>query len=245
MSEETTPETPELSPVEQEAVAHGWKPKEQFDDSTGKKWRTADEFMDRKPLFDKIDEQHRKLKDLEKGLNALSEHNKRIEQSAYDRALTALRSERKEALEEGDLVKAEELRDRMDEIKEQVRQVPQTKQPDPYFETWVEKNTWYTQDRDMKAYADGLAAQLISEGVTDPSVGLPQVERKVREMFPTKFRNPNKDLPGLESGKGKVKPDGFRLTEMEERVINQMLKAKAPITREEYVAQIKKSRGVE
>ena len=60
MTDEAKQEAPEqvqevqLSEVEIQAMEHGWKPKEQFDESSGKKWRSAEEFMDRKSLFDKI-----------------------------------------------------------------------------------------------------------------------------------------------------------------------------------------------
>lgn len=240
-------EAPQPSEIELEAMAHGWRPKEEFDESSGKKWRTAEEFMDRKPLFDKIDEQHRRLKTLEQGLNALAQHNKKIEESAYVRALNELKKERKLALEEGDLVKAEEIRDRIDEVKEQSQAQPAPQQPqnDPRFEAWVEKNKWYTTDPMLKKFADGVAFDLRGQGVNDPVEFLNSIEREVRTTFPQKFRNPNKDLaPGMESGRGKAKSDGFSLSADEERMINQMIKAGAPISREEYVAQLKAQRGV-
>lgn len=246
VKEEVKQTEPQYSEIELQAMEHGWKPKEEFDESTGKKWRSAEEFMDRKSLFDKIDEQHRKIKDLSKGLNALAEHNKKIEQSAYERALRELRAERKQALEEGDLVKAEEIRDRIDEVKEEQRKqpVPQTNVVNTSFEQWVAQNKWYESDPDMRAYADGYAQQLVGNGVTDPSVALPQIERKVREVFAAKFRNPNKDrAPSLETGKARSKADSFVMTREEEKVMNQLIAAGAPITREDYISQLKKSRG--
>lgn len=248
MSENTEQTPQEPSAIEQEAMENGWRPKEEFEaneENKGKKWRTAEEFMDRKPLFDKIDEQHRRLRDLEKGLNALAEHNKKIEASAYERALRELRNERKVALEEGDLVKAEEIRDRIDEVKEAQKQEvkPQPVQND-YAAAWVQKNEWYLKDPDMKAYADGLATQLLNEGIRDPAEALPKIERKVREMFASKFRNPNKErAPAVESAGGKQKADTFKLTSKEEEMMNFMLKAGAPISREDYIKQIKASRG--
>lgn len=246
---ETTP--PQLSEVEQTALEHGWKPEEEFKAdpaNEGKKWRTAEDFMDRKSLFDKIDSYHRKVKDLEKGMNALAQHNSKIEQSAYERALRELRNERKAALEEGDLVKAEEIRDRIDEIKEQTKQpAPTAVQPtNPVFDAWVAKNQWYTEDRKMQAFADGLANQLIAEGIRNPQEIFAAVEREVRDTFPTKFRNPRKDTaPSLDvSGKKAPASEGFKLTPTEEKIMNDMIRAGAPISKEEYIKQIKESRGV-
>lgn len=246
---ENAEETPQVSAIEQEAMEHGWRPKEEFEaveENKGKKWRSAEEFMDRKSLFDKIDEQHRKIKDLQKGVSALSEHNKKIEASAYERALRELRAERKAALEEGDIVKAEEIRDRIDEVKDKQREEPkQQVQSSEFVTEWIDRNEWYKKDPDMKAYADGLASQLFSQGIKDPEEALPKIERKVREMFASKFRNPNKDTaPSVEGNKGgKAKADSFKLTAQEEQMMNHMIRAGAPITKEEYIKQVKALRG--
>lgn len=239
----------EPTEVELQAAELGWKPEEEFKAdpaNEGKKWRTAEDFMDRKSLFDKIDSYHRKVKDLEKGIQSLSQHNATIEQSAYERALRELRSERKQALEEGDVVRAEEIRDRIDEVKEQQKTAQPQPQPgvNPEFLAWVNNNKWYENDPDMRAFADGYATQLISQGVRDPQQALPLLEKKVREVFAAKFRNPNKDrAPSLDSGKGKVKSDGFSLTPDEEKIMTNMIRAGVPISKEEYIAQIKASRG--
>lgn len=241
---------PQLSEVEQQALEYGWKPEDEFKAdpaNEGKKWRTAEDFMDRKSLFDKIDSYHRKVKDLEKGMNALAQHNSKIEKSAYERALRELRNERKAALEEGDLVKAEEIRDRIDEIKEQTATPPVVQpQTNPVFDAWVAKNQWYVEDRKMQAFADGLANQMIADGVKDPHEVFAAVEREVRETFPTKFRNPRKDTaPNLDvSAKKAAASDGFKLTPQEEKIMQDMIRAGAPISKEEYIKQIKESRGV-
>jgi len=245
-------QAPVITEVEQQALSLGWKPEEEFKAdpaNEGKKWRTAEDFMDRKSLFDKIDEVKRRNRDLERGLHSLAEHNKRIEQSSYERALRELRNERKLALEENDLVKAEELRDRIDEVREQQRAVKETQPVAPAvneeFVAWVQNNKWYETDVDMKAFADGYAATLWNQGVQSRAEALPMIERKVREVFASKFRNPNKNLaPSLESGKGKAKSDSFSLTPEEEKIMNNMIRAGSPISREEYIKQIKASRGV-
>ncbi len=250
-NQEQTPQEPQLSPVEQEALSLGWKPEEEFKAdpaNEGKKWRTAEDFMDRKSLFDKIDSYHRQVRDLQKGIKSLAEHNQKIEKSAYERALKELRAEKRQALENGDVIRADELDERIDEIKEQHRAVPPPQpepQLNPEFVAWVANNKWYETDVDMRAYADGYAQQLLQQGILSPEKALPMIERKVREVFSQKFRNPNKDrAPSLETGKGSRRADTFVLTAQEEKIMNDVIRAGAPITREEYIKQIKESRGV-
>jgi protein-arginine kinase activator protein McsA len=245
----------ELNPVEEQARALGWKPKEEFEadpNNAGKKWRTAEDFMDRKSLFDRLDSYNKEVRDLKRGIAALSEHNKKIERLAYEKALRELREERAKAIEEQDLERVEAIRDRMEELKEQHKiaqstpPAPQSAEQDPRFIQWVENNKWYKTDEDMRVFAEGYAIHLWNTGVRDPETALPMIEKKVKEIFPTKFRNPNKDrASSLEGGQRKEskKSEDFKLTEAEERILTNMLRAGAPITREEYIKQLKETRS--
>jgi len=245
MSEET-PVQPELSPIEQEAVSQGWKPKEQFDAdpaNEGKKWRSAELFLELTPLFSKIDDLHKQNKNLEKGIKTLSDHNKKIEVLAFQRALEKLNKERKEAIANGDLEKVEEIRDRIDELKNTpaTPEVQTSVEVPQEFTDWQSRNRWYTSDQEMRTFADGYGTSLARGGMR-PDAVLAAVEKRIKEVYPDRFRNPNKDkAPSVEGGKGKgSKGESLpQLTEMEERVLNTMLKAGAPISREEYIKQIR------
>jgi hypothetical protein len=249
MSENDTPEVPE---VEVQALEHGWQPEEDFKadpKNANKKWRSADEFMDRKSLFDKIEEQHKQIRDLKKGVDTLTQHNKVIEQSAYERAQKELRAERKQALADGDIAKAEELRDKIDDIKAQqqdARTIPQGQTEHPEFTQFKQVNPWYEKDVKMTAWADGMGALLARQGHT-PGEVLSRLNKLAREEFPEKFvtRNPNKnDAPAVgQTSSKRTGADTFRLTADEEKVMNTLIRAGAKISPEEYKAQIKKSKG--
>ena len=242
---------PEFSEVEQEAMQHGWKPEAEFDSKTGKKWKSAEQFMELKPLYDKIDEQHKEVKNLKRGLEAFGKHYNKLEQAAYERAMTELKSARTVALEEGDLVRAEAIRDEMDEKKLEAtrRPVVEVPQEDRTAEmnSWRKTNDWYEKDEDMTAYADGVGNKLLRSG-KDPSEILAEVARKTRAAFPHKFRNPNKEsAPRVESGstgKSRGGSDTAGLTATELQIMESLIKSGAPITREVYINDIKKSRGL-
>jgi hypothetical protein len=252
MSEDTEKQEVQFTEVEEQALAHGWRPKEDFDaieTNQGKKWRSAEEFMDRKSLFDKIDDQHKKIRDLEKGVKAFAEHNKKIEQMAYDKAIKDLREQKKAAIADGDGVLAEDIAERIDEIKEQKQAaaVQETTQsgPPPEFQAWLANNTWYGENPDAKAYADGVGQQLARTGLTGTAL-LDAVAERTLKIFPTARRNPAKDraVPQESGARKAPRSDGFSLTSDEERIMKSMIRAGAPISEDEYKAQIKKSRGV-
>jgi len=244
-------ETP-LTEVEHQALELGWKPKEEFEaeeKNQGKKWRPAEEFIERKSFFDKIEGQNHKIKTLEKGIQALSQHYTNVEKSAFRKALETLKTERKEALENQDLVKAEEIRDEMDELKEKIAApvapvIPQG--PPQELIDWKQKNTWYQTDDRLTRYADRIGKDLFEQGLA-PNQILREIEKEVRETFPEKFhtmnRNPNKDTApevvpsGKKSGTGGQ--TGFRLDASHEKILNNMIRSGAPITREQYIKDLK------
>jgi hypothetical protein len=258
MAEDTgTPEgteASELSLVEQQALEHGWQTEENFKadpKNEGKKWRPAEDFMDRQSLFDKIESQNKQIRDLKKGVDSLTKHNLTIEQATYERARKELQAERKKALDDGDLVKAEELRDRIDEVKEKQLEAKQTPQSTgevehPSFTQFKQANSWYNKDVKLTAWADGFGALLARQGKSADEV-LAEVHKVAREEFPEKFtnRNPNKDgAPSVGAGRQtRAAADGFKLTEDERRVMQNMIRAGVKLTESEYTAQLKKAKG--
>lgn len=245
------PAAPEYTEIEQEAMQHGWKPEAEFDSKTGKKWKSAEQFMELKPLYDKIDEQHKEVKNLKRGLEAFGKHYNKLEQAAYERAMNELKAQRTAALEEGDLVRAEAIRDEMDEKKQAATTRPVVEVPvedrTAEMNSWKKANSWYEQDEDMTAYADGVGNKLLRSG-KDPSEILAEVARKTRAAFPHKFRNPNKEsAPKVESnssGKSRGGSDTAGLTAQELQIMESLIRSGAPITREGYINDLKKAKGI-
>jgi regulator of replication initiation timing len=243
------------SPVEAQAREYGWKPKEEFEaeeKNLGKKWRTAEDFMDRKSLFDKIDSISQENKTLKKGINALGQHYTNVEKRAFERALTELKAQRKEALENNDLVRAEEIRDEMDDVKQKINsvQAPTVNEPPAEFIEWKARNDWYQRDDRMTRIADALGRDLVVKGYTPDQV-LREVEKEMKETFPEKFgktiRNPNKDTAPevVTSNKKAAIPSekGERLSAEEERILTTMIRSGAPITREQYIKDLRNLKG--
>lgn len=245
-------EESQFTEIELEAMKYGWKPKEEFEaeeKNQGKKWRPAEDFMDRKSLFDKIEEVKREARAAQEASRMLAKHNAKLEKAAYERALKELQAQKAIALEEQEFVKVEKLRDEIDEIKDKIRSVEQvpdlTASPSVEFIQWQQRNDWYQTDLDMTAWADGLGNKLAAQGKSASEV-MSEIERRAKELFPHKFRNPHKDAaPKLETGNRPPKRSNeIVLSPEEERIMNTLIKAGAPITREEYFKQLKTIKGV-
>jgi hypothetical protein len=246
---------PEYSEIEKQAMAQGWVPEDQF---TGHgKWRTAENFLDRGELFAKIDEQNRRLKAGEQTTQALKAHLEKVRKTEYARALADLRAEKKAALIEGDADAVINAEEKIDSLKEEQRQEEQREaivardnapaQEPPEVIAWKARNSWYTTDQAMKIYADQVGHELVLKGMMSPEAVLAEVERRTRKEFADRFVNPNRAKAGAVEGGGSkgghTTKDSIQLTDEETRVMNRFVKA-GVLTKEEYMADIKASRGV-
>lgn len=243
---------PQYTESEQKALAQGWVPKEQYTGSA--KWRDADEFLERGEFFTKIEQLNKRNQSLEVAINETKNHLKKVRETEYKKALETLRTEKRAALNEGDLVKADEIDEKIqetrDEQKEELAKMeaapPQPTAPAPQFVAWVNRNPWYQNDRVMKAAADTIADEIVAEGERNPTRVLEEVEKRIKKEFPNKFVNPNRGKPGSVEGtsgaSSRGKSDTFQLTPEETQVMNKLVRH-GVMTKEEYIADIKASRG--
>jgi len=246
---------PELTEVEQRALEMGWKPKTDFngDDDT---FVDAKEFVSRKPLFDRIEHQSRELKEVRKALKALGDHHQKVREVEYQEALKELRNEKKSALESGDADRLIEIDDRIAE--EKAKQVvaqnqaqKQANEPHPEFVNWVKENTWYVADQELRQVADQVGtAYAAANPDLNPQEVLQYVKGRVKRLFPEKFSNPNKERPSAVEGSSRAptrstasNKDTFTLTEDERRVMNTFIRSGA-LSKEEYIADLKKIKGL-
>jgi hypothetical protein len=254
-------EAPKLSAIEQKALEMGWRPREEFD-GDDETFIDAKEFVNRAPLFEKISSQSKQIKRLEQAQHALQGHYNKVRQTEYNAALRALKAELEVAVEEGDLTKYHALNEKREEIEQDHQTLKQElagAQVEPEvpaeLEQWIERNSWFKTQPHMRVFADNASdrfAAKVRAGLMTTGEALREVEKLVREEFPGKFRNPNKDKPSAVeggAGKGGGRASGeIELSADEKRIMNTVLNTKDRdgkpfITREKYLADLKKMRG--
>ena len=250
VQENTEVVEPTLSPVEIEAKAQNWVPKEEFQGDP-EKWVDAGEFLRRGELFKKIDQVSRTAKRAEQTLAEFKAHYAKVKETEYQHALATLKSERRAAMVNGDFEQVEKIEERMEQTKAESVAVKQeiqatTEQVYPEVQEWVEKNKWYNEDVKMKAYADAVAMQLNKQGITGSAL-LKGIDEEIRQTFPNKFTNPNRERPGAvesSSTKGSSgRRDAFELNEQETRVMNTFVRD-GVMTREQYIKDLKAVKGI-
>lgn len=240
----------QLSPIQQKAVDQGWKPKDQFEGEEDE-FIDAPEFVRRGELFGKIEHQSREMKAMKQALEALKQHNSKIEQSAYDRALKALDTQRRSLVVDGEHEAAFKIEDQIKDVEAQKAKiaqeasVPAVAEVDPAFMQWVDKNTWYTKDMAMQAVADRVGLEMARRGVPQAEV-LRKVEETVRQEFPHKFANKNTERPNAVAassrGGSSVVKGSVTLSEDERKIMRKIV-GTGVMTEAQYMDQLKKSEG--
>lgn len=247
-------ETKQSDPFETKALEMGWRPKEEFDGAE-EDFIDAKEFVRRKPLFDRLEQQGRQLKDVNKTLEQLKGHYSKVRETEFNRALAELKAARKQAITDSDGDRFDLIDDRIKEVEKEAKQVIEdskalTNAPDPAeFTQWMGKNTWYQKDEAMTAFADRIGLRLknsVDQGELTAFQVLQKVERAVRAEFPHKFRNPNKDV-APDVGQSKQQPskksDSFLMDETERKVMDNFVR-QGIMTKEQYISDLRKLKGI-
>lgn len=245
------------NPHVEKATALGWMPKEEWvaaghdeDD-----WKPAKTFLEVGELIGKVRAKDRELSDTRQALTFATQKNKEIYEKGFKAALTELRAQKRAALAEGDLVKADEIdekidatKDDLDNLNRQVAQPPRQQGPDPEHIEWVQRNPWYEQDERLRRYADSAAIEYINvnRGTVTPSQVRDYVEKEVREAFSHRFQPktkgaPNPDGEGRSAGRqsgskldSKLAQAKAEMSDQERSIMKTMMRS-AGLTEAEYL----------
>lgn len=243
-------QAPQPPTVEEAAREMGWRPLEEYEGDPDK-WVSAQSFVDRKPLFDKIDSQSKRVKALEKSLNdqsaairELTEHNKKVAEAAYKKAVADLKAERRAAIRSGDHDLADQLDEQIDNLKPEI---PEIKAPEvqPYtaeIKEWMAENPWYEANKELQHIADGFGRAAMSRGLSTPEI-LVEITRKMKEINPELTRNPNKDKAPPSKAKDHTatahKASAYRPSPMQVKIAKTFVDQGVFKTVEEYYKQLR------
>ena len=221
------------SEIQNEAESQGWVPKERYRGNEAD-WVDAETFVKRGreilPILRKNNE------NLVKDLNATKEQLKDFREAAeefkkfqresyerkaneYERRIQEIKESRAQAISDGDGQKVSALDDALDEAKEDLKEAkqavkdvisvpeePTTVAVDPNLQSWLNKNSWFGEDRRMTSIANGLGEGLRLEfpGLKGQAF-LEKLDEALAEEFPNRFGGKSKSpsINRVESGSGR------------------------------------------
>lgn len=217
-----------LTAQEQQAYDFGWQPREDWvkNGKLEEDWVPAKHFLKFGELKNQVIAKDKQLTKAEKLVKLMKNHHLQVKEQAKKEAIEALRDERRAALENNDLVKAEYIRDQIEsttekfdkqraipaEIEAVEREVtPPAVSVPPEFYDFHNRNPWYITDpkrqdeisteADKIGFAEVESARMKGERIDLKEV-YKTVEKKIRKLYPEKFetpRSPQSDGPGKTS----------------------------------------------
>lgn len=201
---------PEPTEIELEAMQEGWTPKDKW---TGdpKQWRDAAAWIDRGQLIRTISSLRGEVRKLEPQVAHAFKQGQAIADANYREKLAELKAIRRRSLEEGDFATADQLEDKIDELKENKNvAAPISKVADvpPEYHTFTARNPMYLTDSLYQHTANAVGAQFLKENSNATPADLYwHVENTMKKGFPHFYGgkvvdNKNKPLPATESGGG-------------------------------------------
>lgn len=248
-------ETVESNPVVDQALEQGWVPKEDWI-ASGKsedEWRPAKEFVERGEIFKSLHQVKRELRQEKAARETLQRHNQFIFEKAYNQAVVDLRKEKRDAIRAEDFDRLEQIETEMDQLQDQhqkERQALAASQAAAVnvgvpaeFQSWMDRNSWYATDQDLKDYADATGLVYANRNPhLPPTQVLKHVETEVRKKFPEKF-NIRRAAPNAVASPDRTsrqaKGADIVLNETEKEIMRTFVRS-GVMTEAEYKSQLKK-----
>ena len=223
----------EVAPeIQHEAESQGWVPKERFRGNEAD-WVDADVFVKRGreilPILRKNNENL--VKDLNatkeqlKEFRQAAEEFKQFQRETYERKINEyelriqdIKESRAQAISDGDGQKVNALDDALDLAKEEYKEAKQAvkdadvvKAPepvqaeiDPGLQAWLDRNTWFGEDKRMTAVVNGIGESLRVEfPMLKGQPFLDKLDEVLAEEFPNKFGKKQSIRSRVESGSGR------------------------------------------
>jgi hypothetical protein len=233
MSEENVTSNEIAPEIRQEAESQGWVPKEKFRGNESD-WVDADTFVKRGreilPILRKNNENL--IKDLNatkeqlKEFREAAEEFKKFQREAYERKaqdyerrIQEIKESRAQAISDGDGQKVNALDDALDAAKDELKEakqaakdaekapteMPTSSEIDPGLQQWLDRNTWFGQDKRMTGIVNGIGESLRLEfPLLKGQAFLDKLDEVLAEEFPNKFGEKKSPASRVESGSGRA-----------------------------------------
>ena len=226
--------------VEEAAIGMGWNP----EGVEGKRNLSAEEYIDRQPLYDDIRSLKKQTRKLQAGVEALKESHSHVRAAATEQAIKNLQEQKKYALENDQYDEVIKI----DDAIATERAAVDEPEGNEAFDNWIESNEWYNQNEALRDYADTIGAGYLSK---NPKKDLNDVYEYVRKeteaRYPEEFGgnsapdtdgNRRRNNPVEGAGKGRA-GGGSRysardLPEADQRIMNTIVRS-GVMTKEEYL----------
>ena len=199
----------ELSEAEAKAREQGWKPPEEFEED-GKEPISAEEFLRRGELFDKIkdlkNQSRRETQRLQQQVEELTGLVRTERKRGYEQAFKDLEGRRREAIETGDLEAFNQIDEEYIRVRDELTQESMAEKqnaaeiPEEAVKFQEANADWFNSNTPENSAMVNQAVtidQYLAEAkpYLTPAQRLQSVEKEIKNLYPHRFSNPKKKAP--------------------------------------------------
>ena len=156
--------------IEERAKGMGWVPKDEFRGAPDR-WSDAETFVRRAeeelPIARATTRRlERELLEMKNTVKEFAAHHKAVAEREYQKALRDLKAQQKQAVAEADTERYDRIEQEIQQVHQERAQIAGQAAPpvDPEFSGWLDDNTWYESDRQLRVIADAIGKSLIDSG---------------------------------------------------------------------------------
>lgn len=176
-------EAPKGPTIEDLAREQGWNP-----DHSGPDKLSAEEFVRRKPLFDKIHAQSRELKEIKRSVAAMADTYKSMSEAQYRRGIADAQKRMDEAEASFNVAAFKEAQQEKSDLESASRAIPKVDPVPAEVEDFCERNPWFDKDKVMQVDALEYKDRYLKRNPSAPlKEVLEYVEARIKRDYPEKF----------------------------------------------------------
>jgi len=203
----------EKDPIDEAARAQGWVPQEEWDgDPT--QWRDAQVFLERGEYFKTMGTQRKQIDKLNAMVEKMASIQASTREDERQRVLKELSDQKYNAMEEGEFKRVADIDSEMDRIRSQpAMSVPnvtgqtEEKYTSDKIAEYIDNNSWYRTNSDMRQYADSLA---VGFRAGNPNATIDDVleytDKEIKIRYPQQFGGQVPSASPVASTKRTTKP---------------------------------------
>lgn len=223
--EEEQEEVTEVDETSQETIdlakSMGWVPEENFRGDKSR-WVDADTFVEKGMndlpiLRERLKSASNKITTMESDFAEFKTFHEKAVAAQYNRALADLEEKQLQTVEQGDTDEYKRLEEEKQRLARErsTTATPATTQGQVLFENWKQDSAWYEKDDVLTTYSQGVADKIAAERpeLKGTQGFLDEIDKRVREAFPDKFGNTNRQSPAAVEAGGRAparRPRGTR-----------------------------------
>jgi len=203
----------EKDPIDEAARSQGWVPQEEWDgDPT--QWRDAQVFLERGEYFKTMGSQKKQIDKLNAMVEKMASIQASTREDERQRVLKELSDQKYNAMEEGEFKRVADIDSEMDRIRSQpAMSVPnvtgqtEEKYTSDKIAEYIDNNSWYRTNSDMRQYADSLA---VGFRAGNPNATIDDVleytDKEIKIRYPQQFGGQVPSASPVASTKRTTKP---------------------------------------